>query len=242
MRKTGQHRGATLYGMTVDDERSQANPVVVVLMGVSGSGKTTVAAILSEMLHWDFEEGDALHPEANVKKMAAGEPLTDADRWPWLDIVEQWMAHQLAEGRSGIITCSALKRSYRDVLRRAGTSGGNSNGSGSIPGTDTTTGADTDTGRDTDTGSGTGTGTGSGSGNGNGNGNVRIVYLRGAEGVITERQTARQGHFMPASLMHSQFETLEVPTPDEGVITVDVGPAPRAIAREIVTKLGLLVA
>ena len=230
MRKTGQHRGATLYGMTVDDERSQANPVVVVLMGVSGSGKTTVAAILSEMLHWDFEEGDALHPEANVKKMAAGEPLTDTDRWPWLDIVEEWMAHQLAEGRSGIVTCSALKRSYRDVLRRAGTSGGNSNRSGSIPGTDTTTGADTDTGRDT------------GSGSGSGSGSVRIVYLRGAEGVITERQTARQGHFMPASLMHSQFETLEVPTPDEGVIAVDVGPAPRAIAREIVTKLGRLVA
>ena len=158
MRKTGQHRGATLYGMTVDDERSQPDPVVVVLMGVSGSGKTTVAAILSEMLHWDFEEGDALHPEANVKKMAAGEPLTDTDRWPWLDIVEEWMAHQLGEGRSGIITCSALKRSYRDVLRRAGASSDNSKGSGSITGTGTGADTDTDSGAGADTGADTGTG------------------------------------------------------------------------------------
>jgi gluconokinase len=92
-------------------------PVVLVLMGVSGSGKSTVAALLAGRLGWDFEEGDDLHPPANVAAMHAGHPLDDEDRKPWLAKVAEWIQVHTDEGRPGIITCSALKRSYRDVLR-----------------------------------------------------------------------------------------------------------------------------
>jgi len=89
-------------------------------MGVSGCGKTTVAAILASRLGWPFEEGDALHPQANIEKMAAGHPLTDADRWPWLARVADWIDERLDAGENGLITCSALKRSYRDLINRRG--------------------------------------------------------------------------------------------------------------------------
>ena len=89
-------------------------------MGVSGCGKTTVAAILASRLGWPFEEGDALHPQANIEKMAAGHPLTDADRWPWLAKVADWIDERLDAGENGLITCSALKRSYRDLINRRG--------------------------------------------------------------------------------------------------------------------------
>jgi carbohydrate kinase (thermoresistant glucokinase family) len=91
---------------------------VLVVMGVSGCGKSTVAGLLSERLDWPFMEGDSLHPEANVAKMAAGQPLTDEDRWPWLEQVADWVEDRLGAGEDGIITCSALKRSYRDTIRR----------------------------------------------------------------------------------------------------------------------------
>jgi carbohydrate kinase (thermoresistant glucokinase family) len=91
---------------------------VVVMMGVSGAGKTTVARRLADELGWDFAEGDDLHPAANVAKMAAGHPLSDADRRPWLEQVARWIDGELDSGRSGVITCSALKRGYRDMLRR----------------------------------------------------------------------------------------------------------------------------
>jgi len=97
-----------------------APPVVLVLMGVSGSGKTTVAQVIAERLHWPFEEGDALHPPANVAKMAAGHPLTDEDRAPWLAKVADWVDARLDAGESGVITCSALKRSYRALIDRRG--------------------------------------------------------------------------------------------------------------------------
>ncbi len=90
---------------------------VLVIMGVSGSGKTTVAALLAGQLGWDLSEGDDMHPEANVEKMRAGHPLTDDDRWPWLETVASWIAEHTMAGVPGIITCSALKRIYRDVLR-----------------------------------------------------------------------------------------------------------------------------
>jgi carbohydrate kinase (thermoresistant glucokinase family) len=93
---------------------------VLVLMGVSGSGKSTVAGVLAGRLTWDLEEGDDLHPAANVAKMASGHPLTDDDRWPWLDRVAAWISSELEAGRNGIITCSALKRRYRDRLRGPG--------------------------------------------------------------------------------------------------------------------------
>jgi gluconokinase/shikimate kinase len=87
-------------------------------MGVSGCGKTTIAAILAGRLGWQFEEGDALHPQSNIDKMAAGYPLTDADRWPWLEKVTDWVDERLDAGQNGLITCSALKRSYRDLINR----------------------------------------------------------------------------------------------------------------------------
>jgi gluconokinase len=90
---------------------------VLVLMGVSGCGKSTVAGVLAGRLGWDFGEGDDLHPPANIDKMAAGHPLTDADRRPWLARVAAWIHEHTDAGRSGLITCSALKRAYRDVLR-----------------------------------------------------------------------------------------------------------------------------
>ena len=90
---------------------------VLVLMGVSGCGKSTVAALLAGQLGWDFQEGDDLHSEANVEKMASGQPLTDDDRMPWLDAVASWIRKHDFAGIPGIVTCSALKRSYRDRLR-----------------------------------------------------------------------------------------------------------------------------
>jgi gluconokinase len=90
----------------------------VVVMGVSGAGKSTIARRLADQLGWDFAEGDDLHPAANVAKMAAGHPLTDADRVPWLEAVASWIDGEIESGRHGVITCSALKRSYRDRLRR----------------------------------------------------------------------------------------------------------------------------
>ncbi|MDQ1608181.1 MAG: gluconokinase [Microbacteriaceae bacterium] len=95
-------------------------PLVLVLMGVSGSGKSTVGALLAGKLGWDFEEGDSLHPQANIDKMAAGHPLTDEDRAPWLRSVADWIDERLDAGQNGIITSSALKRAYRDVLNRRG--------------------------------------------------------------------------------------------------------------------------
>ena len=95
---------------------STNRPCVVIVMGVSGCGKSTIAAMLAGRMRWEFEEGDALHPAANVAKMAAGKPLDDADRAPWLEAVAAQIDHWLHNGRSGVITCSALKRRYRDIL------------------------------------------------------------------------------------------------------------------------------
>jgi gluconokinase len=161
---------------------------VLVLMGVSGCGKSTVAGLLAGRLSWDFEEGDDLHPPANVAKMAAGLPLTDADRWPWLDRVAGWILQQLESGRSGIITCSALKRRYRDRLRAPG---------------------------------------------------VTFVYLHGSRAVIAQRLTRRQGHYMPSSLLDSQFADLEPPDPDENSLWIDIGSSAADQARQIIETLSL---
>jgi gluconokinase len=91
--------------------------VTVVVMGVSGSGKSTVAAGLVQRLGWQFAEGDDFHPRANVAKVAAGHPLDDDDRWPWLRTLAGWIGEREQAGRSAVVTCSALKRSYRDLLR-----------------------------------------------------------------------------------------------------------------------------
>ena len=90
--------------------------MIVVVAGVAGSGKTTIGSLLARELGWEFEDGDDLHPAANIAKMKAGHPLTDEDRRPWLNAVAAWIDQRAAAGRSGVIACSALKRSYRDHL------------------------------------------------------------------------------------------------------------------------------
>jgi gluconokinase len=175
--------------MTVPAPRL-ALPAVLVLMGVSGCGKTTVAQILSAHLGWPYEEGDALHPAANVAKMAAGHPLDDADRAPWLAKVADWVDERLDAGESGVITCSSLKRSYRALIGRRGAG-------------------------------------------------VEFVYLHGSRELIAARLADRHGHYMPASLLDSQFATLEEPGPDEPALRVEIGEPPEAIAHDIIQALGL---
>ncbi|GJD49517.1 Gluconokinase [Methylobacterium crusticola] len=165
-----------------------ALPAVLVVMGVSGSGKTTVASLLAGRLGWEFEDGDDFHPPANVEKMQAGTPLTDEDRGPWLAAIAAWIDGIRAGGGHGVVTCSALKRAYRDVL----------------------IGARAD---------------------------VRLVYLEGDRALIGRRMAARHGHFMPTSLLDSQFRTLEVPTPDENPLVVSVARAPKAIVTAIAAAL-----
>ena len=175
--------------MTAPSKRI-ALPVVLVLMGVSGCGKTTVARIVAERLRWAFEEGDALHPPANVAKMQAGHPLDDDDRAPWLAKVADWVDARLDAGACGVITCSALKHTYRDLIDRRGSG-------------------------------------------------IEFVYLHGSRELIASRLAGRQGHFMPASLLDTQFATLEEPGADEPVLRVEIGAAPDVIAADIVDALGL---
>ena len=97
---------------------SITNPVIAIVMGVSGSGKTTIAVLLAAALGCQFQEGDDLHPPENVEKMRSGTPLTDADRLPWLRKIAEEIDGWRARGESGVLTCSALKRSYRDIDHR----------------------------------------------------------------------------------------------------------------------------
>ena len=92
--------------------------MIVVLAGTSGIGKTTIGNVLAARLGWAFEDSDALHTPAQIAKMRSGQPLTDADRWPWLETVAAWMDQRIAAGESAVIACSALKRSYREFLYR----------------------------------------------------------------------------------------------------------------------------
>ena len=105
--------------MAVSDARPEVlAPDIVIVMGVSGSGKSTVAEGLSTVLGCEFAEGDAFHPDANVEKMRTGTPLTDEDRWPWLEAIGEWISGKESRGESAVVTCSALRRVYRDLLRR----------------------------------------------------------------------------------------------------------------------------
>ena len=105
-------------GLEAAPERPATGPDIVIVMGVSGSGKTTLAKGISTVMGWEFAEGDAFHSEANVEKMRSGQALTDDDRWPWLEAIGSWISAKEAAGESAVVTCSALRRAYRDVLRR----------------------------------------------------------------------------------------------------------------------------
>lgn len=163
-------------------------PAAVIVMGVSGSGKSTVGAALATALGWDFRDGDAFHPPANVEKMRAGAPLTDADRGPWLDAIARHVADRDAVGGHVVIACSALRRVYRDRLRASGAP-------------------------------------------------MRFVHLAGSFGLIDARMAARTDHFMPPSLLESQFATLEPPEPDEAAICVPVDGTPETIVAAICDAL-----
>lgn len=160
------------------------NPVVV--MGVSGSGKSTVGAALAQRLRVPFADADDFHPQANIDKMTAGHPLDDTDRKPWLEAIGDWLA---AHAHGGVMSCSALKHEYRDVLR-AHCAG------------------------------------------------VSFLHLAGTPEVIGRRQASRPGHFMPASLLQSQFDTLEPLTADEHGITIDVDQSIDAIVDDYVARTG----
>jgi gluconokinase len=176
----------------MSDERAsiqgRALPSVVIVMGVSGSGKSTIGTLLAGRLQWEFEDGDWFHPPANVDKMHKGIPLTDEDRWPWLDAIAGWIDATRDAGSHGVIACSALKRRYRKVLI------------GGRP-------------------------------------DVRLVYLQGDEELIARRLATRHEHFMPPSLLHSQFVALEEPAEDENPITITIAPRPNQIVQQILTAL-----
>ncbi|WP_423464505.1 gluconokinase [Promicromonospora sp. MS192] len=116
-------QGSTEGSAQGSGQTSSSTPRAVVVMGVAGSGKTTVAALLAGRLGASFAEGDDFHSPANVAKMAAGHPLDDDDRWPWLRGIRDWFAKELNEGRSAVVPCSALRRGYRELLATAGPPG-----------------------------------------------------------------------------------------------------------------------
>jgi len=152
-------------------------------MGVSGCGKSTVGALLAQRLGAEFVEGDSLHPQSNVAKMAAGTPLTDADREGWLQTIASQLEAAHAGGRSLVVSCSALKRTYRDTLRAGAP-------------------------------------------------DLRFVYLRGDFDLLGARVAARSGHYMPASLLASQFAALEEPTGDEAAAALDCRLEPEVLAAQ----------
>ena len=165
-------------------ESMDQRPLVVV-MGVSGSGKSTGGAALAQRLRVPFADADDFHPAANIAKMTAGHALDDHDRQPWLEAVGEWLVEHDRAG--GVMTCSALKRSYRDQLRRQAP-------------------------------------------------RIEILHLHGSREVIARRQASRPGHFMPASLLDSQFATLEPLTPEEHGLVVDVDQSVDAIVQAYVDQ------
>jgi gluconokinase len=164
-------------GAVVRAENSTAPSAPVVVMGVSGSGKSAVGVALARRLGVPFADADAFHPQANIAKMAAGTPLTDDDRRPWLDAVGQWLARH---GDGGVMSCSALARRYRDQLRSHCL-------------------------------------------------RIEFLHLTGSPELIARRQARRPEHFMPSSLVQSQFDALEPLGADERGMTIDVGHSVAAI-------------
>ena len=162
--------------------------MIVIVAGVSGSGKSTVGALLAGRLGWRFADADDFHPAANVAKMRARIPLTDADRWPWLRAIGAWMDERIAGHESAVVTCSALKRSYRDLLL-------------------------------------------------DGRPQAQMVFLAPDREVLARRLAARHGHFFPEQLLGSQFTALELPQPEERVLTVIPADEPDATVASIIALL-----
>lgn len=167
-----------------------AAPRVIVVMGVSGSGKTTVAKLLAQRLGWRFAEADEFHSAANVAKMRSGTPLTDEDRAPWLASIAAYIDEARASHKPAVVTCSALKRRYRDVI----------------------------IGERVD---------------------VALVYLEGTYETIAARMASRPHHYMPVSLLQSQFDALQPPSADERPITMNIDAPADDLAQAIVARLGL---
>ena len=166
-------------------------PRRVVVMGVSGCGKSTVGAAAAAHMGWRFVEGDSLHPPENVAKMAAGQALNDEDRAGWLDTLAAQLAQARRAGQGLVVSCSALKRAYRDRLR-------------------------------------------------SGDPDTLFVYLAGEQSLIASRMAARQHEYMPASLLQSQFATLQPPEPDEHALRLSILDAPAQITQSIAQHLQVL--
>jgi len=163
------------------------NRTVYVVMGITGSGKSTVGAALARKLGVDFVEGDDFHPVENVQRMASGIPLTDDDRASWLSALAARIREARDAGAGLVVTCSALKRSYRDVLRAAAP-------------------------------------------------DLQFIFLSGPRVLISERLAERRGHFMPASLLDSQLETLETPAFEEHAWEFDIDGSAQQIVDDIVAR------
>ena len=162
----------------------------IIIMGVSGSGKSTLGAILAQWLGTPFLEGDAFHSAESIATMRAGTPLSDDERWPWLDRLGEAVAGAVAREGGAVVACSALKRAYRDRLMRA---------------TSTAT---------------------------------RFVLPAVGQDELERRLSARADHYMPASLILSQLETLEMPGADEHALIIDGLRAPEMLCQEICEWLG----
>ncbi len=163
--------------------------MVIVVIGVSGSGKTAVGEALASRLGWAFEDADNWHSAANIKKMQSGVALTDEDRWPWIQSLNIAIRNWIADQHDVVLACSALREWYRSGLRE-----------------------------------------------GVQNNAIRFVYLRGTYEEIDRRLRLRVGHFMPESLLKSQFAALEEPDSSEA-LTVDISQPVAAIVDSIVTSL-----
>lgn len=161
----------------------------IIIMGVSGTGKSTVGLALSQALHAKFIDGDDLHPRENITRMAAGQALNDDDRRPWLGRLSDVIFSLEQKNESGVLVCSALKKNYRDQLRA-------------------------------------------------GNNNVRFIWLHGSFDCVLNRMRQRKGHFMPETLLHSQFAALETPDQSEiDIFPVDITPTVEQIVSHCVHVL-----
>ena len=168
---------------------SSVNAGLFVIMGVSGSGKSLIGSDLARALGVEFVEGDDYHPTSNVERMSRGIPLTDEDRQGWLRALASRLGDARDAGTGLVVACSALKQSYRDMLRTRA--------------------------RD-----------------------VRFVYLMGSRALLAERLAERRGHFMPPSLLTSQLDTLEEPSPDEEAWVCDIREAPQDLIAALVARVG----